>query len=114
MEKRCRGIEVERVAELVLFRRADRFDAGRLLARVVPSEAALAQGSEQIAKRAVPEKIERLVGHLERDRRLIGPEAARTALAPLAFAVEVGRGRDVAFLRHALDDLLNQLFELGA
>ena len=65
VEQRARRIEVQRVAELVRLRRAGRLDAGRLLARVVAAVAALAERSEQIAQRAVAEKIERLVGDLE-------------------------------------------------
>ena len=59
------AIEIQRVAELVRLRRAGRLDAGRLLARVVAAVAALAERAEQIAQRAVAEKIERLVGDLE-------------------------------------------------
>src|SRR5207245_6841024 len=74
--------------------------------------AALAERAEQIAERAVAEKIERLVGDLERGRRLLGSQAAAAALAPLALGLEVRRRRDVALVRHPLDDLLNQLLEL--
>ena len=71
VQQRAAGVEVQRVAELVRLRRAGRFDAGRLLARVVAAVAALAERAEQIAQRAVAEKIERLVGDLELDRRLV-------------------------------------------
>ena len=73
VQQRRGRVEVQRVAELVRLRRAGRFDAGRLLARVVAAVAALAERAEQIAQRAVAEEVERLVGDLERDRRLIGP-----------------------------------------
>ena len=53
------------------FRRARRLDARRLFARVVPPVAALAERAEQIAQRAVAEEVERLVGDLERHRRLL-------------------------------------------
>jgi len=90
------------------------FGAGRLLAGVVAPEAALAERAEQIAQGAVAEEVERLVGHLEGHGRLIGPVAAGASLTPLALGFEIRRRRDVAFLRHPLDDLLDQLFELRA
>ena len=112
VEQRARRIEVERVAELVRLRRAGGLDAGRLLARVVAAVAALAERPEQIAQRAVAEEVERLVGDLEGDRRLIRALAAAAALPAFALAVEIGRRRDVAFVGHPLDDLLDQLLEL--
>ena len=93
------GVEVQRVAELVRLRRAGRLDAGRLLARVVAAEAALAERAEQIAQRAVAEEVERLVGDLERDRRLIRARAAAAPLPPLALGLEIRRHRDVALAR---------------
>src|SRR5207302_3807104 len=93
---------------------AGRLDARRLLTRVVAPVAALSEGSEKVAQRAVAEEVERLVGHLEGDGRLIGPASAGAALPALALALEIGRRGDVAFLRHPLDDLLDQLFELRA
>src|SRR5712691_3049492 len=108
VQERRRGVEVQRVAELVRLRRAGRFDAGRLLARVVAAIAALAERAEQIAQRAITEEVERLVGDLEGDRRLIRPLSAAVSLPALALRVQIGRRRDVASLRHALDDLLNQ------
>ena len=108
-----RRVEVQRVAELVRLRRAGRLDAGRLLARVVAAVAALAERPEQIAQRAVAEEVERLVGDLEGDRPgCRGPWPAACPCRRSRSAFEVGRRRDVALLRHALDDLLNQLFEL--
>src|SRR5439155_11155830 len=89
-------------------------DAGRLLARIVAAVAALAQRAEQIAQRAVAEKVERLVGDLEGDRRLVRAVPARASLPPLALRVQIGRRGDVALLGHALDDLLNELLELRA
>ena len=76
--------------------------------------AALAERPEQIAQRAVSEKIERLVGDLERHRRLVRSLAAAASLTPLALALEIRRRRDVALVGHPLDDLLDQLFELRA
>ena len=73
------GIEVQRVAELMRLRRAAGFDAGGQVARVVPAGAALAERAEQIAQRAVAEKIERLVGDLELDRRRLAVPAAALA-----------------------------------
>ena len=113
VQQRRRRVEIQRVAELVGLRRAGRFDAGGLLARVVPPVAALAERAEQIAQRAVAEKVERLVGDLEGD--LVPASSPPPApLAPLALGLEIRRHRDVALLGHPLDDLLNQLFELRA
>jgi hypothetical protein len=77
----------------------------------VAAVAALAQGTEQIAQRAVAEEVERLVGDFEGDR-LLAALAGAAAAAAFALLAEVGRHRDVAFLTHALDDLLNQFLEL--
>ena len=112
VQQRARGVEVEGIAELVGLGRGGGLDAGRLLARVVPAEAALAERPEQIAQRAVAEEVERLVGDFELHGRLIGAGAA--ARAALALAFEVGRRGDIPLLAHALDDLLNQFLELGA
>ena len=111
VQQRGGGVEVERVAELVGLRRTGGLDTGRLLTRVVAAVAALAERAEQIAQRAVAEEVERLVGDFEGDRRLIRAEAA-APLPALALGVEIRRRRDVAFLRHPLDDLLNQFLEL--
>ena len=106
------GVEVQRVAEFVGLRRADGFDARRLVARVVAALAALAERSQHVAQRPVPEKVERLVGHLEGDARLLGAVApSLSPLPPLALGVEVGRHGDVAFPGHTLDDLLDQSLE---
>src|SRR5207245_388451 len=84
------------------------------LARVVAPVAALTKRSEQVAQRAVAQEVERLVGHLEGGRWLVGSLSAAAPLTPLALGLQVRRRGDVAFLTHALDDLLDQLFELGA
>ncbi len=86
----------------------------------MPPVAALAERAEQIAQRAVAQKVERLVGDFELDLAA-GPglvaclTCSRAApLAALALGLEIRRHRDVALVGHPLDDLLNQLFELGA
>ena len=109
-------IQVQGVAELVGLGRGDRFDAGRVVAGVVAAEAALAERAEQIAQRAIAEEIEALVGHLEPRRRRIGSEPASGAgrLPVGARRFEIGGRRDEALLHHAIDDVLNQLFELRA
>src|SRR5262245_58489788 len=112
VEKSGSGVEIQCVAELVRFRRARRFDACRLFSCVVPAVAALAERPEQIAKSPIPQEIKRLVRDLERHRRLVGALPAAATAATLTFGVEVRRRRDVAFLAHSLDDLLNELFEL--
>src|SRR5579864_6931283 len=110
VEQRRSGIQIERIAVFVRLGRRHRLHAGRLFPRVVTAEAALAERSEQIAQRAVAEKIERLVGDLEGDRRRLPPRAL-PSLAPLALGIEIGRCGDVALLRHPFDDLLNELLE---
>ena len=109
-DRRAR-VEVHRVAELVRLGRAAGFDAGRHLARVVPAEAALADRSEQIAQRAIAEEVEALVGDLELERRFRCRRPAPGRSPPLALAVEIRRGGDVALLLQLLDDLLDQLVE---
>ena len=108
------GIEVQRIAELVRLRRGDRLDAGRVVARVVAAEAALAERAEQIAQRAIAEKIQALVGDFEPRRRRVGTEAAAGAarLALRALGLQIGRRRDEAFLHHPIDDVLDELLEL--
>ena len=78
------------------------------------AQAALADRAEQIAQRAIAEKIEALVGHFEPRRRRVGTEAAAGAarLALRALRLQIGRRRDEAFLHHPLDDVLDQLLEL--
>src|SRR2546422_822613 len=56
--------------------------------------------------------VARLVRDFESEFRLILTHAAAAALPALAFGVEIGRRRDVAFLAHPLDDLLDQFLEL--
>ena len=112
VEDRRRRVQVQRVAELVRFRRAAGLDAGGQIARVVPAGAAVPHRSEQVAQRPVPEEVEGLVGHVERDVAglpLSGAASTRT-LGPRL--VQVGRRRDVARLLHAVDDLLDQFLEL--
>ena len=110
------GIQVQRVSELVRLRRCDGFDAGGVVARVVAAQTALAHRPEQVAQRAVAEKIEALVGHLESRRRSVRAESAACArrLPIGAVRLEIGRRGDEAFLHHPIDDVLNQLLELRA
>ena len=107
------GIDVEGIAEFVRLRRRDCLDARGVVARVVAAEAALAERAEQIAQRAIAEKIQALVGHFEPRRRRVGTEAAAGAarLALRALGLQIGRRRDEAFLHHPLDDVLDQLLE---
>ena len=114
VEQRARGIEVQRIAEFVPLGRACRFDTRRLFPRVVTAVAALAERPEQIAQGAITEEVERLVGDFEGDRRLIRTLPAAASLAPFAFALQIRRRGDVAFVGHAFDDLLDQLLELRA
>ena len=64
-EQRLADIEVQRVAELILLRRAGRFDSGRQIARIVAPETRFSQRAEQIFQRLEAEEIERFVGDFE-------------------------------------------------
>ncbi len=114
VQQRARRIEIERVAELVRLWSAGCLDPRSLFPRVVPPVAALPERSEQVAQRTVAEKIERFVGDLERDVRLIGPRPAAGPLSPLALGFKIRWHGDVAVVGHPFDDLLDQLFELRA
>ena len=110
-QRACR-IEIQRVAELVRLRRTRRFDTSRLLARVVPAVAALAERSEQVAQRAITEEVQRLVRDLELgDLRRIS-DLRRRDLAGVRARPRDRWRRDVALLRHAIDDLLDQFLQL--
>ncbi len=89
VQQRAGGIQVQRVAELVRLGGSRRLDAGRLFTRIVPAIAALAERPEQVAQRAVPEEIERLVGHLE-GHVLSVPAGAAAPLPALALASRFG------------------------
>ncbi len=77
-------------------------------------EAALAERAQQIAQRAVTEEIEALIGHLEACWRRVRTEAAARAarLALGAIGLQIGRRRDEPFLHHAIDDVLDEFFQL--
>ena len=112
VQERAGGVQVEGVAEFVGLRRAGGFDASRLLPRVVPPEAALAERTEKVAQRAIAEEVECLVGHFKLHRRLLAARAAAPPLPALALRGEVRRHRDVALFAHPLDDFLDQFLEL--
>src|ERR1700692_3669026 len=63
--KRSRDVKVQRVAKLILLRRAARFDPRCHVARVMPSKTRLAERPEQIAERFESQEVEALVGDLE-------------------------------------------------
>src|SRR5208282_4623419 len=109
--KRRRDIEIERVAKLILLRSAARLDASRHVPRVMTSKTRLAQRPQQIAQRFESQKVEALVGDLE--LRLL----LRLAYLP-PHARSLGRimrliDRNIVFLLHALDQLLDQLFKFS-
>ena len=87
-------------------------DAGAQMPRVVPAGAAAAHGTEQIAQRPIAEEVERLVGDLELDRAGVLAHAAAGAAPMLALGLEIRRAGDEALFHHALDDLLDEIFEL--
>ena len=112
VENRAARIQVHRVAKLVGPGRRDRFDPCGQVSRVMTAGAASAHRTEEIPQGAIPEKIERLVGYLERDWPCVLADPAARASPVLALVLEVWRGGDEALLHHAVDDLLDQLFEL--
>ena len=63
--QRSRDVEIERIAEFVSLGRSAGFDAGRQIARIVPSKARFAQGSQQIPQRLEAQEIETLVGNFK-------------------------------------------------
>jgi hypothetical protein len=65
--KRCRRVQIQRVAEFVSPRSAARLNPRRPVPRVVPSKARFAQRPHQIAQRFEAQKVQALVGHLEAD-----------------------------------------------
>ena len=103
-------VEIQRVAKLVGLGRSAGLDAGRQIARVVASEARLAERAQQIAQRLEAEEVEALVGDLELGLllRFAGLPADARLLRGIVRLVD----RDVVFLLHALDQLLDQFIEL--
>ena len=103
-EDRRDGIQIHRVAELVGARRAAGLDARRELARVVASRTAAAERSQQIAKRAIAEEVDRLVGDLE------ARFALRFTRRAQRLRLRLAGHRDVALLGQPLDDALDERF----
>src|SRR5271156_4368456 len=60
--ERGRYVEVERVAELIGFRRPAGLDAGRKVASVVASKAGFAERAEQVTQGFEAQEVEALVG----------------------------------------------------
>ncbi len=109
------GIQVHRVAEFVRLGRGDRFNARRVIARVVPAQAALAERPEQIAQGAVAQEIQALVGHFKAaGRRVRSCVAAGSPRAQCACRLQVRGRRDEALFHHPIDDVLNELLQLRA
>ena len=100
-EQSLADVQIHGVAEFVLFGRAGGLDAGGQIARIVRSEARVAQRPEQILQRLEAEKIDALVGDLDVDAAFLLAGAAR-----LLFGV------DVAFVDELLDQLAEQLVHL--
>ena len=88
-EQRFADIEIQRVAEFVLFRSAGGFNPGGQIARVMPAEAGLTQGTEQVFQSLESQKIERLVSDFKFDFGLgAAALAALGSLRLLAFLVD--------------------------
>src|SRR5208283_1885228 len=97
-------VEVERVAELVGFRRSAGLDAGGLIARIMAAEAGFAQRTHQIAQRAEPKEVNSLAGDFEACRRL--RFADLSAGGGRARRVVWLVNANVVFLLHPLNELL--------
>src|ERR1035437_3584299 len=109
--KRRRDVEIQRVAKFIRLRRAAGFDTGCHVARVMASKTRLAQRPQQIAQRLESQKIEALVGDLELRLLLCAADLSTDArlLGRIMWLID----RNVVFLLHALDQLLDQLFEFA-
>ena len=114
IENRAARIEVEGVAKLVGLGCRHGLDARRQVPCVVAPGAAATDRAEQVAERAIAEKVQRLVGHLEGDGSGIVADPAAGTPPEFALLVEVRRRRDEALLHHPLDDLLNEILDLLA
>ena len=114
VEQRSADVHIQRVAKFVGLGGSAGFDAGGEITGVVAAETALAERSEQIFQSFETEKIEGLVGDFETGLDVRPGSAGLTAgslrrrrrnLRALA-----GAG-NVAFLFHALDDLIDDVAE---
>src|SRR5580692_4453483 len=65
VEKGSADVHIQRVAEFIKLRGTSRFDAGREVARIMPSKAALAERREQIFERLESQEIQCLVGNFK-------------------------------------------------
>ncbi len=111
VQHRRRRVQIHRVAELVLARRAAGLDAGVEIARVVPAGGAAADRSQEIPQRAIPEKVQRLVGDLE--ARVLALSALATGSVQL-LRVGLAAEADVALFSKPFDQLLDQVVDLLA
>ncbi len=107
-KERLADVEIQRVAELVALRGSGGLDAGGQIARIVAAEARLAERAEQVLERFEAEEIERFVGDLELDLGLLAAANARGAGALLRGLFD----RDLPFVDHLLDQVIEQLLHL--
>ena len=111
-EQRRVDVQVQRVAELVRAGGAVRFDAGRLLARIVAAETGFSERGKQILEGLEAQEIERLVSELELDLALPGLVGLRgPALRQFFSTLRRLVYRDIAFLREPLEQLVDQFSE---
>ena len=118
LNKRAADVHVERVAEFVVLRRAARFHARRQVARIVAPEAALSERGEKILQRFEAKEIERFVGDFEARFHIRSVSAAHLAARSFRRRMRHVRRlllllRDVAFLLHALNNLVDEILQLG-
>src|ERR1700686_1406528 len=106
--KRRRDVKVQRVAKFILLRRATRFDARRHVAPAMTSKTPFPERTQEIAQGFESQEVEALVGDLE--LRLLLRVADLSAHARLLRGIMRLIDRNIVFLLHALDQLLNQLF----
>ena len=98
-------VEVEGVAELVLLGGAVGFDAGGFVAGVMAAERGAAERAEQIAEGLVAEEVHALVGDFEAG---VGRCLRRSDLRLGGLF-----GVEEVLVLHALDDFVDELFDLA-
>src|SRR5690349_3830016 len=107
--ERCRNVEIQRVTEFIMTRGAAGFDAGSHVAGVVTSKTGFAQRAEQVTQGFETEKVEALVSDLE-FRLLLGLTDLAAHAGAFGWIMRLVNA-DVILLLHALDQLLDQVFQ---
>ena len=107
--KRCRDVQVQRIAKFIAPRRSAGFDAGGHVAGVMAAKTRLPERSHEIAQHLVPKKVQALVGDLKLCLLLRLPDLC--AYARTRGGIVRLINTDVVLPLHALDQLVDQLVE---